>query len=93
MQRATGTAPPELSTPAPPNAVAHLLGVFAELASARQGGFSAPAPIDWLQMHAYAQLSGQALAPWEWRLIRMLDMTWLQAWHNAQPAKCQAPVR
>ncbi len=89
----TGKRPPELDTPAAPRAYAHLVPLFHEAAAGRQGGFGSPQPLTWIDLDAFARLTGTVLPAHEWVLIKMLDAEWLSAWREAQPKADKAPRR
>lgn len=77
--------PAELRTPAAPAGLLYLLGWYVEWASGRQAGFSAPAAITWADMQAWCALTDTQVSPWEARVLRLLDVTWLSAWQAGQP--------
>lgn len=76
---------PELVLPEAPEAYRYLLQLFREMAAGRQSGFAEPCAISWSEMLAWAQMTGIDLAPWEVRVLRMLDRAWLLTWRECQP--------
>jgi hypothetical protein len=52
---------------------------FIDLASARQmGGMGSPQPLSFADIWSWCQLHAIALAPWQVRAIRLLDMNQLR---------------
>lgn len=90
VERATGRRPPELDTPPPPAALAHLLPIFFEAASGRSWGFGSPQPLSWADLEAFGRLTGTELSSLEWRLVKTLDAEWMSAYREAEAAKAKA---
>ena len=74
-----------LTPPAPPE-LAHLMGIFGDLAVSRAGGFG-PQPLALTEIDAWCRLSGTPLAWWEVQVVRQLDRLWLSAWSAGQAKK------
>lgn len=87
MQRAVGEAPRELHTPPVPALLQHLLPLYRELATSRQGGFNGPLPLTWSELLAWAALTATPVSAWEARMLRALDMVWLDVWQAVQPKR------
>lgn len=84
MQAATGRRPAGLATPQAPASLSYLLAYFGELAAARRMGMSAPEPIGWSEIAAWAGIAGVTLQAWEARVLRALDALWISAWRDGQ---------
>ncbi len=91
MQRRDGVAPRELQTPPAPALLQHLLPLYRELATSRQGRFNGPLPLAWSELLAWASLTATPVSPWEARLLRALDMVWIDVWQSVQPPRPDQP--
>lgn len=60
----------------PPQA-AHLLDWFGELSTGRTSNGFGPNPLTWSDITAWASLTGTDLRPWEVRLLKQLDIVFL----------------
>ena len=76
--------PDALRVPPAPAGLAYLLAWFRELASARGAGFAEPLPLAWADIKALAELTQAHVAPWEARVLRLLDAAWLRAWRKGR---------
>jgi hypothetical protein len=76
-ERATKKPHPMLQVFDPPEEVAHLWFWFQDLCQGRTGGFG-PSPLSWADIHSWSILTGNELRPWELRMIRALDRSWLK---------------
>lgn len=56
---------------------------FWELHQGRGSSGFCPLPLSWADMHAWACMSGIALAPWLCRMLRRMDMAWLDEYARA----------
>lgn len=63
----------------PPGGSEYLLGWFWDLSRGRGQGYSGPLPLAAQEVKAWADLSGVDLEPWEFRAIRMMDMSFLNS--------------
>ena len=71
-------AAPELDGPPAPAALGYLWGWFVELSTARGGsGFGGLNPIAYLEIDAWARLSGVELTAFELGVLRRLDHLFL----------------
>jgi hypothetical protein len=73
MERATGEAAPELRIAPLPSGCKLLWDTFLELHNARGGGMG-PAPISWRDLHAWQEMRGVRLTPWEVDTVMAMDM-------------------
>lgn len=64
---------------APPEEAEHVWGWFLELSATRSAGFAAVAPVTFLEIRAWAELTGERPTPAEVRLIRRLDDSFREA--------------
>jgi hypothetical protein len=74
----TGVAPEGLDGPPLPPAAEHVYRWFGELSSARGSSGFAPAVIGYLDIAAWASLTGQQPTPWEVECLRALDALFLK---------------
>jgi hypothetical protein len=70
-----------LQAPRYPERYAHVIGWFFEIHSRRSVGQYGPASLSWLDIHAWASLTGRKPSPWELRVIGRLDATYFAALH------------
>lgn len=61
-----------------PNA-GYLLDLFFELSNSRQAGMGGPLPISFLEIDAYKRISDVEIEPWEVKIIKELDESFLVA--------------
>ena len=69
----------DLVGPPIPRAVAHVWEWFIELGNARTRTESGPGPISFLEIKAWADLTGNVPTPEETRLIKRLDVAYLNS--------------
>lgn len=77
-----GSTRGQLDNPTPfPSLLGEQWSTFLELSGTGRtispGG--TPLPLSSLEIWAWCQLRRRALAPWELRLLRLLDVAWLEA--------------
>lgn len=68
-----------LRAPLYPERCAHVLGWFFELHSRRSVGQWGPAALSWVDLHAWASLTGRRPSAWELRVIGRLDAAYFAA--------------
>jgi len=61
-----------------PMALVYLWRAYLRLRRRCGVGFSGPQPVGWIEIDAFARLSGIALAPWEIGLIEAIDDLYLR---------------
>ena len=76
-QQAIGKPLPELVSPAVPDWAMYLWTWFVELHQGRQSGFGAQ-PLAWIEMLAWATLTGRHVTPWEVHCLRAIDSVWMR---------------
>lgn len=64
----------ELNGPALPPALDYLWVVFRRLSNRRGSSGFGPAPISWVDIATFSQLTGVRLVPWEIECLEMLDV-------------------
>ena len=79
IARQTGRRPAALRVPPIPSGGERVWGLFTDLSRRRRAGFSGPDPIGWLELDAYARVTGEKLDPWEAEAITTLDDVYLEA--------------
>lgn len=57
----------------------YLMQTFFEMADGRQAGMNGSEPLSWQDISNYLQLMDETLEPWEIKIIKALDKTYLQA--------------
>lgn len=65
-------------SPDPPELLSWIWTSFLELNATRQAGTNGPLSITFLELHAWSDLYGYDLQPWELDIIRRLDAAFLE---------------
>lgn len=73
-----------LRPPAYPERCAHVVGWFFELHSRRSVGQYGPAALSWVDIHAWASLTGRRPTPWELQVIGRLDAAYFAMLNERQ---------
>ena len=76
------TGEKQVNAPEPPANAKYLYLWFWDISRGRGQGFSGQPPLTAQEIKAWADLSGIALEPWEFRLIRSMDSAFLDATEN-----------
>lgn len=50
-----------------------------------------PVPLSWLEMEAWARVTGRTLQPWEYQFIRRLSIEWIAQSEDSKDPSCPAP--
>lgn len=87
VERQTGKRQPELDGPELPLDVAHIWRWFVEIAAGRGSNGWGPNPISYLDIDAWARLTGTIMRPTEVRAIVLVDQTWRGQVSKAQEAR------
>lgn len=80
----------ELQLPPLPEELAYLWEAYLRLRKRAPAGFAGPQPVGWLDLHAFTQLSGVRLTPWEIGVIEAIDDIYLQP--SQKPAPPNGPA-
>ncbi|MEQ8767213.1 MAG: hypothetical protein RL885_25100 [Planctomycetota bacterium] len=72
----------------PPDGLQHVWEMFCRLSGRRRMGWSAPEPIGYLEIEAFARLHGLRLSPWQIDLIARLDSEFLKH-HGSRGTRTQ----
>lgn len=68
----------ELLMPPFPEAVRYLWNAYWRIRARAGGGETGPQPIRWPDIDAFIRLAGLRFAPWEVRIIEVIDDAWLR---------------
>jgi hypothetical protein len=79
VERQTGRRPVDLDGPELPGDGSHIWYWFMDLSAGRGSNGFGPNPISWLDLLAWATLTGQIARPAEIEAIMALDRVWLAA--------------
>ena len=61
------------------------MGLFRELSASRPYTEAGPQAIPVSEMVAMQSVLGVEFHPWEFRLLRRLDVAWYKAWRDGRP--------
>lgn len=81
-----------ITPPMPPNPAPHVIDRLIEIGLTEAPGLGA-GPLTWMQIEAWARLTGIMLEPWEARLIRRLSGDYLAESRKAEDLNCPPPWR
>ena len=84
VEKSTGRQHPRLSLPDFPDAAENAWNSFHEINQGRTGNGFGSNPITWPDLQSWSELTGNIIRPWEVRLIRALDRTWLKTFSTSQ---------
>jgi hypothetical protein len=85
--KSTGRKPAELDGPALPAPLAHAWDWYQELDAARSGSGFGPNPVGYVELQAWAQLTGTRPSLFELECLRALDETFFAVWADTRKRK------
>lgn len=74
----------------PPNPLPHVVNRLIEISLAEAAGMGI-GPVSWLMIHAWQQVTGIELGPWEGRIIRRLSLAYVAEGRKAESENCPPP--